>query len=64
MATYDPYADPRCPPCDCADWGMMGCLSGCTRERYIREKLKRLEAACVDQKNSESSPCSEPLPPS
>ena len=33
---YDPYKDPNCPDCDCADWGMMGCLTNCAREKYIK----------------------------
>jgi len=41
---YNPYDDPNCPACDCADWGMMGCISTCSREKYVVAKRKELGA--------------------
>jgi len=35
---YNEYEDPDCPPCNCADWGMTGCLSSCRREVYVRSQ--------------------------
>lgn len=35
---YDPYEDPALPTCDCADWGMTGCLSSCEQYYYLQSK--------------------------
>lgn len=43
MQTYDQYSDPNCPPCDCADWGMMGCLSTCSQDKYIKRKQQEIK---------------------
>jgi hypothetical protein len=54
VTTYNPYEDPSCPACDCADWGMMFCGSNCSREKYIQRKKEELRNAQEGDKNNEA----------